>query len=132
MHSPAYTTHQKANSCFMQTTNPLNPTVHYVSEADRGVFPLWLGDLTSTSSNGCEKQGWLLCMQKHNLYLQYKYLKVILNNLFITRKTSSHPCCQNFNPYQKEITICVRSMAGTWVSLIQLLWKRYHMRYMIN
>lgn len=107
-HSPAYTAHQKANSCSMQTTNTLNPTVHFVSEAECGAFSLWLGDLTNTNSNGCEKQGWLLCIQKLNPYLQYKYLKAILSNLFTTRKidTFSHSHCQNFNPYQMEITIC--------------------------
>lgn len=46
--------------------------------------------------------------KKKSLNLQFKYLKAILKNLLSTRKivTSSHPHCQNFNPYQMEITIC--------------------------
>lgn len=99
---------KKANSGSMQTPNTLNPTVYFVSKAERGAFALWLGDLTSTNSKGWEEQGWLPWVQKYSLRLQYKYLKAILNNLFSPRKTvtSSHPRCQNFNPYQMEITIC--------------------------
>lgn len=93
----------------MQMTNTLNPAAYFVSKAEHGAFALWLGDSTRTNSNGCGERGWcLLCGQKHSLHLQDKYLKAILNNLFSTRKivTSSHPRCQNFNPYQMEITIC--------------------------
>lgn len=46
---------QKANSGSMQTTNTLNPTAYFVSEAERGAFALRLGDLASTNSNGCEE-----------------------------------------------------------------------------
>lgn len=108
MHSPAYKAHQKANCGSMRTTNILNLTEYFVREAECGAFSLQLGDLTSTNSDVCEKQGWLLCIQNHNFYLQYKYLKAMSNNPFTTRKidTSSHPRCQNFNPYQMEITIC--------------------------
>lgn len=99
---------RKQNCGSLQTTNTLNPAAYFVSEAERGAFALWRGDLTSTYSNGCEEQGWLPHVQKYSLQLQYKYLKAILNILFSTRKnvTSSHPGCQNFNPYQMEITIC--------------------------
>lgn len=99
---------QKANSGSIQMINTLKPAVYFMSEAGYGAFVLWLGDLTNTNSNGREEKGWLLCVQKYSLHLHYKYLKAILNNLFSTRKivTSSHPHCQNFNPYQMEITIC--------------------------
>lgn len=48
----------------MQMTNILYPAAYFVSEAEHGTFVLWLGDLTSANSNGCDEQCWLLCIQK--------------------------------------------------------------------
>lgn len=64
IHCHARAACQKANSCSMQITNILNPAEYFVSGAEHGTFALWLDDLTSTNSNVCEEQYWLICVQK--------------------------------------------------------------------
>lgn len=64
IHCHVYATCKKANSGSMQVTNILNPAEYFVSGAKHGTFVLWLGNLTSTNSNVCEEQYWLICVQK--------------------------------------------------------------------